>query len=369
MIKEDHKITYKTIHNMNSMGFLVPINYERDKSTQFKHKKELFRLYPGTTFFSKNTNFNLIETILPIAIRENKRINILIFSCNVFYPNDDEIYNIPAIAKPGSKNPAINILTLSKRYISNIIKIMLRDKLSFNYDILDYNNYIIYAYTTETTDYNFIDMYIGQYLTTSKDAGTSGVSKNPDTLYGPYTGYVTTLSGSPFPPHPMSGSCFIAGTNILTDQGTIPIEKIDKNINTINNKQILAITQTIYTASDYLVVFEKDSLGDNIPSEKTVVTKEHGIYLKNDQFFRAKLLLDNLDNVYKYDYDGEILYNVLMEEHSKIVANNMICETLKPTHELAKLFYDCNGLSDIEKNKIIEEHNKKYVNRIKNQGY
>ena len=124
MIKEDHKITYKTIHNMNSMGFLVPINYERDKSTQFKHKKELFRLYPGTTFFSKNTNFNLIETILPIAIRENKRINILIFSCNVFYPNDDDIYNIPAIAKPGSKNPAINILTLSKRYISNLSRLI-----------------------------------------------------------------------------------------------------------------------------------------------------------------------------------------------------------------------------------------------------
>jgi hypothetical protein len=124
MIKEDLKITYKTLHNMITMGFFLPINYERDKSTPFKHKKELFRLYPGTTFFSKNTKFKLIETLLPIAIRENKRINILIFSCNVFYPNDDDIYNIPLIHKPGSKNPAINILTLSKRYISNLSKLI-----------------------------------------------------------------------------------------------------------------------------------------------------------------------------------------------------------------------------------------------------
>jgi hypothetical protein len=136
MIKEDHKITYKTLHNMISMGFLVPINYERDKSTQFKHKKELFRLYPGTTFFSKNTTFKLIETLLPIAIRENKRINILIFSCNVFYPNDDDIYNIPTVSKPGSKNPAINILTLSKRYISNLSRFIADFLMAFQSDRL-----------------------------------------------------------------------------------------------------------------------------------------------------------------------------------------------------------------------------------------
>jgi hypothetical protein len=136
MIKEDHKITYKTIHNMNSMGFLVPVNYERDKSTPFKHKKELFRLYPGTTFFSKNTDIKLIETILPIAIRENKRINILIFSCNAFHPNDDDIYNIPAVTKPGSKNPAINILTLSKRYISKLSKLIADFLMAFQSDHL-----------------------------------------------------------------------------------------------------------------------------------------------------------------------------------------------------------------------------------------
>jgi hypothetical protein len=136
MIKEDHKITYKTLYNMNSMGFFVPVNYERDKSTPFKHKKELFRLLQGTTFFSKNTDFKLIETILPIAIRENKRINILIFSCNTFYPNDDEIYSASAIKKPGSKNPAINILTLSKRYISNLSMLIANFLMDFDNDRL-----------------------------------------------------------------------------------------------------------------------------------------------------------------------------------------------------------------------------------------
>ena len=122
MIEENHKITLKNIINMKSMGFFVPINYERDHSTPYKHKKELFHLYPGTTFFSKESKFKLIEMLLPIAIRENKRINLLIFSCNSFYPNDDEIYNASLNVKPGIKNPAIDILTKSKRYISNLTR-------------------------------------------------------------------------------------------------------------------------------------------------------------------------------------------------------------------------------------------------------
>ena len=124
MIKQDHKITYKTIHLMKSMGFFVPINFESDKSTPYTYNKELFRLYPGTTFLAKNKDIKLIETLLPIAIRKNKRINIIIFSCNGYHSYDDEINNVALFPKPGLQNPAIKLLTTAKRYIANCSRVM-----------------------------------------------------------------------------------------------------------------------------------------------------------------------------------------------------------------------------------------------------
>lgn len=146
-IKEDHKITYKSIRNMRSMGFFIPNNYEGDKSTPYRHKKELFRLYPGTTFLVKDTYIKLIETLLPIAIRENKRINLMIFSCNGYHTYDDEIYNVPLVPKPGLKNPAIEILTKAKRYITYTSKIM-GDFINF----LDDNNFSLIGMNHEVVD-------------------------------------------------------------------------------------------------------------------------------------------------------------------------------------------------------------------------
>jgi uncharacterized delta-60 repeat protein len=73
----------------------------------------------------------------------------------------------------------------------------------------------------------------------------------------------------PFPPPPLPipviPICFPAGTPVLTDQGYIAIDEIIPEINTINNKPIIAITKTI-TKDDKIVCFEKNSLGKNMPS-------------------------------------------------------------------------------------------------------
>ena len=42
--------------------------------------------------------------------------------------------------------------------------------------------------------------------------------------------------------------------------------------------------------------------------------------------------LVNNNNIYKIKYNGDILYNILMKNHSNISVNNMICETLKPNN-------------------------------------
>jgi hypothetical protein len=155
--------------------------------------------------------------------------------------------------------------------------------------------------------------------------------------------------------------CFPADTPVLTDQGIIAIQKIDPKVNTIDNKKIVAITESI-SQDDYLVCFKKHCLGYNYPSEDTVMTKEHKIKY-DKQMVEADNFLGYIDNVKKVDYNGEILYNVLMEKYEKINVNNLICETLHPQNKIAKIYN--SKFSEDYKNKLIRWTNDnaiKYAN-------
>ena len=91
MIPDHQKITYKSMLNLITLGIFLPVEYENDMSTRYVSKKELFRLYPGTTFLSLSTSMRLIETLLPIAIKNNKRLNCFIMSCSVSRTQGDDI--------------------------------------------------------------------------------------------------------------------------------------------------------------------------------------------------------------------------------------------------------------------------------------
>ena len=154
---------------------------------------------------------------------------------------------------------------------------------------------------------------------------------------------------------PISNVCFPAGVPITTNQGNIPIEKINPIIHTIRNKKIVGITKTI-TQDKYLVCFEKDALGNNIPSQKTIISKNHYIFYKN-KMREAREFIGINNKVYKIKYTGEILYNVLMEEHNKMLVNNLICETLHPENGIAKLYRDTQELDEEEQYKLIKTYN------------
>ena len=51
---------------------------------------------------------------------------------------------------------------------------------------------------------------------------------------------------------------------------------------------------------------------------------------------KARDLADMCKNVKKVSYNGETLYNVLLEKHGKMLVNNMICETLHPENIAGK---------------------------------
>lgn len=153
--------------------------------------------------------------------------------------------------------------------------------------------------------------------------------------------------------------CFPKNTPIKTDQGIIEIQKINSFIHTIDSKKIVAITKTI-SNDDYLVCFEKDSLGKNMPCEETIMSKEHKV-LYNGVLIEADHFIGKLENVKKIKYNGEDLYNVLLETHQTMNVNNMICETLHPENFVARLYN--SKLSEFFKNVIFNKidqsiHNK-----------
>jgi surface protein len=134
----------------------------------------------------------------------------------------------------------------------------------------------------------------------------------------------------------ISNICFPAGTPIQTDQGVLPIEHIDVRKNTIGQKAIRHITQTV-TLDQYLICFEKNSVARNVPTKRTLMTKDHQL-LFNGQLVPAERFLNFSREVKKVKYSGEILYNVLMDTHNTMTVNGLQCETLHPENLIAKLY-------------------------------
>lgn len=157
----------------------------------------------------------------------------------------------------------------------------------------------------------------------------------------------------PPPPIPIVPICFPAGTPVLTDQGNIDIEKIVPEIHTINNKKIIAITQSLMNDKN-IISIEKHSLGLNIPNKKTYISNNHCIVYKN-KLVPANYLVNRIAGVYFVKYNNEILYNVLMEKHYIMRVNNIRVETLNPKNIVAKLYTD--EYSPQEKTRIILEIN------------
>jgi uncharacterized repeat protein (TIGR03803 family) len=215
----------------------------------------------------------------------------------------------------------------------------------FSYNLSTNTLTTLYSFRGQPTDGQFPTSLIYEsgilYGTTS-----TGGSSNLGTLFS----FTITTPVPPTPtPTPISNICFPAGTLISTDQGEISIEKIIPFENTINNKNIKAITKTI-SNDTYLVCFDKNALGKNYPNKKTIISKEHKIIYKG-KMIEAYKFLGHFEKVQKVDYNQEILYNVLMEKYEKIKVNNIMCETLHPNNIIAKLYnsnYDENY-----KNKII----------------
>ena len=72
---------------------------------------------------------------------------------------------------------------------------------------------------------------------------------------------------------------------------------------------------------------------------------------------KADILLGKYPGIYKIKYNGDILYNILMDNYSVMNVNNLTCETLDPNSIIGKLYKKYNGISDKNKKKIIKQIN------------
>ena len=135
----------------------------------------------------------------------------------------------------------------------------------------------------------------------------------------------------------ISNICLSKGTQILCDQGIINIEKINTRKHTINNKPINHITQSIHT-DDYLIKIKKNCLSSNSPSSDIICSGDHKILYENN-LIESKNLINKVYGVEKIKNDKRVLYNILMDKHEIIMANNTPVESLHPQNIMA-LFYN-----------------------------
>jgi len=159
---------------------------------------------------------------------------------------------------------------------------------------------------------------------------------------------VVPPTATPAPP-PISNICFPAGTPIKTDQGVVAIDQIDTGYHTIGRKRILDITQTT-TLDRYLVKFHKHCISFNVPSADTLMTKDHKVKY-NNKLVPAYKFLNMSKNVTRVKYNGETVYNVLMENYEVMQVNNLVCETLHPDNLIAKIY----------KNRFTDEYNDRVI--------
>lgn len=158
--------------------------------------------------------------------------------------------------------------------------------------------------------------------------------------------------------------CFPGNTPIHTDQGIVSIKMVDANIHTINSKQIVAITKTILLKK-FLVCFEQHSLGMNYPSQRTLMSGEHKVKY-NNKMIEARKFVGCFEGVKVAKYNGQILYNILLDTHETINVNGLVCETLNPNNAIAQIYL--NELSKETRSDIIKKMNdtRAYKNVVSN---
>jgi len=151
--------------------------------------------------------------------------------------------------------------------------------------------------------------------------------------------------------------CFLGSEKVETDQGKIRLDKLTTG-HTIFGKTIKKIVRVI-NSDPSLIFISRHAFGNKIPNKNTYIGRNHGVYLdtrfietnklepqihpfildiagKNIVRARNLIKMKKVMEVSRNKHD--LLYNVLLEEHGKMVVNGILCETLNPHDSSVKNF-------------------------------
>lgn len=137
---------------------------------------------------------------------------------------------------------------------------------------------------------------------------------------------------------PSSIVCFLEGTPVLSDQGYVEIQDLKAGKHTFDGYDLKCITIT-KSLDPFLIKISANCFENNVPSHDLVTTFHHKVFV-NGKYIEAGRLLNHYPGVQAIEYCGELLYNMVLEEHHKVSVYNIMCETLAPDCEVARYFMD-----------------------------
>jgi len=129
----------------------------------------------------------------------------------------------------------------------------------------------------------------------------------------------------------VSNVCFPKDTMVLCDQGWFKIQELT-NANTFGGFGLVAVTETV-SKDDHLIEFNPNCFSVGSPCQTLRISKDH-LVLKAGNLEKASSLPEGV----KVAYNGETLYNVLLEVHGLMNVQDVGCETLHPENSVAKYY-------------------------------
>lgn len=123
--------------------------------------------------------------------------------------------------------------------------------------------------------------------------------------------------------------CFDADTSIKTDRSIKLIKDITTK-DTINGTAIKKVVKSL-NPENYMVVFKKNSLGENKPNKDLKITGRHRVMYKGKPTHAYNLI--NNDTIVTVPSNNQIVYNLWMDKPkvAVVLANGAEAETLCPT--------------------------------------
>lgn len=136
--------------------------------------------------------------------------------------------------------------------------------------------------------------------------------------------------------------CYHPDTLISTKEGDIKIKNLKRGdlIKTLTGYKKLARLLTIdcKKLEDKYIIFNENSLGNNIPNRKLIITKGHPVYYKGE-YYNPEDFADSLD--FNVNYINKIMinmYHVQFETHEVIYSNNLTTTSLPPYTNYLNLY-------------------------------